>query len=310
MNCYFHTFFDKQLILIGTVVYAFFPLNVYAVSQISSITLQVFLINIFFLYFVKIFKKPNLKYISIFSIVSALLILLRGEFLVFVLFSHIYLLLKHKCLKKIIISILLIIIFISPYLYRNYDIFGQITITKSFGFNLLKGNHPGTSVEGVGLFGDEDNLALDTKAKLDELNEMGPIKGHDLLKDQIFLEQAIIYIKEDPLRYLKLYIQKFFAFLFFDINSSYLNYFSIFHLLPKILLSLTTIVGIFISISLSKNITNYFILFYVGNIGLFSFFFILPRYSLSLLTVQIILSLFFVEKIQKKTNYKNHEKFR
>ena len=40
-------FFSKNLSIIGTLVFALFPLNIYAVSQISSITLQVFLLNVF-----------------------------------------------------------------------------------------------------------------------------------------------------------------------------------------------------------------------------------------------------------------------
>ena len=35
-------FFSKNLSLIGTFIFAIFPLNIYAVSQISSITLQIF----------------------------------------------------------------------------------------------------------------------------------------------------------------------------------------------------------------------------------------------------------------------------
>ena len=37
---------------------------------------------------------------------------------------------------------------ISPYLKRNFDNFGTIVITKSFGYNLLKGNNEEQKVEG------------------------------------------------------------------------------------------------------------------------------------------------------------------
>ena len=47
---------------------------------------------------------------------------------------------------------LITLLIISPYLYRNYNIFGVITITKSGGYNLLKGNHPKTKVEGTPMF--------------------------------------------------------------------------------------------------------------------------------------------------------------
>ena len=86
--------------------------------------------------------------------------------------------------------------------------------------------------------------------------------------------------------------------MFLDINSSYPNYYSIFHIVPKLILAAGAFLGILITFSLKINIYNYVVLFYLANISLFSIFFILPRYSLSLLTIQIILSLLFLKKIK------------
>ena len=293
--------FSKTFSLLGTLIYSFFPLNIYAVSQISSITLQMFLINVFIFSFIKIFKNFDLKNITLFSTSSALLILLRGEFFVFVILSLGYLFLNNfKNLWKITGIGLLIIMLISPYLYRNYKIFGVITITKSSGYNLLKGNHPSTVVEGIGMFGDVGLIVPAVKDKMDKLKLKGPIKEHDLIKDKILMDQAIKFIKEDPARYLKLYFKKFVAFMFIDTNSNYPNYYSLPHIIPKVILSITSILGLILVFSLKFNIANYFVLFYLSNIGLFSFFFILPRYSLSLLTIQIILSLYCFDKTEKK----------
>ena len=294
--------FNEKYSQIGMLLYAIFPLNVFAVSQISSVSLQMLLINVFLLGYIKLFKNLTLKNVIIFSVPSALLILLRGEFFIFVLLSLGYLILKHKCFQKVIVSVFIIIFLISPYLYRNLNIFGTITITKSSGYNLLKGNHPLTAVEGVGMFNAVEKVIPQTTDKLEELYALGPIKKHDLLKDKILMDQAIEFIKEDPVKYVKLYFKKFFSFLFFDLNSTYPNYYSILHIFPKVLLSISTILGIIFTVSIKKNISNYFILFYLSNIGLFSFFFILPRYSLSLLTVQILMSLYCIEKIKKKFN--------
>ena len=298
--------FSEKLTLVGSIIFAFFPLNVYSVSQISSITLQMFLINIFLLSFIGLFNKMSNKNILVFSISSALLILLRGEFFIFVFLSLIYLLINNKKrIIKILGTTFFIILLISPYLYRNYKIFGALTITKSSGYNLLKGNHPSTVVEGTGMFKRVDKIVPDVKIEIDNLKLKGPIKKHDLMMDQILLNQAIKYISSDPIKYSKLYIQKFLSFLFIDINSSYPNYYSLFHIIPKILLSLSTILGVFLIFSLKMNIQNYFFFFYISNIGLFSFFFILPRYSLSLLTVQIILSLYGFIKL-KNLNHENN----
>jgi hypothetical protein len=296
--------FSKNISHIGAFAFAVFPLNVFAVSQISSITLQLFLLNFFLLSYIRLFKKIDLINVIIFSISSGLLILLRGEFFLFVFLSLIYLQIKQKQIFKILFTTTLIILIISPYLYRNYVNFGVITITKSSGYNLLKGNHPNTKVGGTGMFLNVENVIPETKFELEHLYSKGPIINHDLLKDQILLNQAIKFIKEDPKKYINLYFKKFLSFTFFDLNSNYPNYYSFLHIFPKTILSLTTLIGIILIYNFKISISNYFILFYFANLGLFSFFFILPRYSLSLLIFQLILSLYGLEKIIERFKLK------
>jgi hypothetical protein len=291
-------FYSKNISYIGTIIFAFFPLNIYAVSQISSITLQIFLLNIFLFSFIKIFKVNDIKYLIIFSISSGLLILLRGEFFVFVIFSLFYLFLSQRNFKKILLIAIMTVLIVSPYLVRNYQIFGVITVTKSAGYNLLKGNNPLSKVEGIGMFGVVEKIVPAVKMKLDELNSRGPIKKHDLIKDKILLDQAIKYIKEDPTRYIKLYFKKALSFIFIDIDSTYPNYYSMLNIIPKMLISTTAIMGIFMLFRFKIDLYNYFILYYLSNIGLFTFFFILPRYNLSLLSIQIILSLYLLKKFK------------
>ena len=291
-------FFSEKLSAIGTLIFSLFPMNVYAVSQISSIILQIFLLNVFLYSYIKLFKKITNKHIIIFSIFSGLLILLRGEYFIFVILSLIYLYLNQKQIVKILIISMATLLIVSPYLYRNYNIFGVITITKSAGYNLLKGNHPRTKVEGVGMFSNIEKVIPEVKTQLEDLKSKGPAQNYDLLQDKILMEQAVIFIKDNPLRYINLYIKKFLAFMFFDLSATYPNYYSPMHIIPKVLIALSSFIGIILAFRLSVSISNYVILFYLANIGLFSIFFILPRYSLSLLTIQIILSLYVLKKIK------------
>ena len=291
-------FFSEKLSLIGTLIFTIFPLNIYAVSQISSITMQMLFINIFLFSFLRLFKKLDYKYIFMFSISSGFLMLLRGEFFIFVFLSIIYLYLKQKKLIKMIIIFLITILVVSPYLYRNYNLFGVITITKSGGYNLLKGNHPNTKVEGTPMFLKVSEVIPEVKIKLDELIQKGPSNNYDLYQDKILLDQAVKFIKENPLKYIKLYFQKFLSFMFIDIDANYAKYYSPMHFVPKLILGITTFIGIILSFNLRINISNFISLYYFANIGLFSIFFILPRYSLSLLTIQVILSLFFIKKLK------------
>jgi hypothetical protein len=291
-------FFSENLSLIGTFIFTIFPLNIYAVSQISSITMQVLLLNVFLFSLLKLFKNLDYKYIFMFSISSGLSMLLRGEFFIFVFLSIFYLYLKQKKVIKLFVIFLITILVVSPYLYRNYKVFEVITITKSGGYNLLKGNHPNTKVEGTHMFLKVGEVIPEVKAKLDDLVQKGPSNDYDLLQDKVLLDQAIKFIKEDPLKYIKLYFQKFLSFMFIDIDSSYTKYYLPMHLVPKLILGITTFIGIILSFNLRINATNYISLYYFANIGLFSIFFILPRYSLSLLTIQVILSLFIIKKFK------------
>ena len=291
-------FFSEKLSAIGTLIFSLFPINVYAVSQISSIILQVFLLNVFLYSYIKLFKKITNKHIIIFSLFSGLLILLRGEYFIFVILSLIYLYLNQKQIIKILIISMVTLLIVSPYLYRNYNIFGVITITKSAGYNLLKGNHPRTKVEGVGMFSNIEKVIPEEKTQLEDLKSKGPAQNYDLLQDKILMKQAIVFIKDNPLRYINLYFKKFLAFMFFDLSATYPNYYSPMHIIPKVLIALSSFIGIILAFRLSVSISNYVILFYLANIGLFSIFFILPRYSLSLLTIQIILSLYALKKIK------------
>ena len=141
-------FFNESISLLGLAAFAFFPLNVFSVSQISSITLQIFLTILFFFYFISFFKFGNKNYLIKFSIISALLILLRGEFIMIYIFTLILISIKKKSIKVIILGISISLIVTFPYLMRNYLIFDQITITKSFGYNLWKGNNNFSNSQG------------------------------------------------------------------------------------------------------------------------------------------------------------------
>ena len=124
-----------------------------------------------------------------------------------------------------------------------------------------------------------------------------PSPKYDLHIDEIYKLEAIKNIKSDPFRYMFLYFKKFFAFIFIDFDSKYPNYYNLFHIIPKILISITSFLGL-IYLLRKKDMLNYFSLFYLFNISFFSVFFILPRYSLILLPAQVILTCYFLKKIK------------
>jgi hypothetical protein len=259
--------------------------------------MQIFLTTIYFYTFLQLLRSNSKKNIILLSLSSALLILLRGEFFIFYFYSLIIFIFKKK-IKIFILILSFTTLLISPYLIRNYSIFKTVTITKSSGFNLFKGNNPTSNVEGSPMLNLDDinKISKETYEKAIKIKKQ---PKYDLIIDNLYKEEAINFIKSDPVRYIKLYIAKLFSFIFIDLNSTYPNYYNFFHTIPKILISISTLMGIFVLIN-KKNLLNFFSVYYLLNALIFSIFFILPRYSLALLPVQIILSCAFIDKINKK----------
>ena len=272
-------FFSEKVSFYSSLLFSFFPLHVYACSQISSVSLQSFFLISFFYFFFKIVEKKNFLSIFIFSFISGLLILSRGEFFVILIFSFLYLFffLKVK-LKNILFIILITLITVSPYLIRNIVIFEKITITKSLGYNFWKGNNPNSTVEGSVFT--NDNLKK-------EIYDIPKDKFFRINFDKIFMNEAKKNITNEPQKYLILFLKKIASFLFIDINSSQSNYYNPLHYLPVVLLGITSLIGIIISDKKSYKM-NYLIFVFFFNIIIFSSFFILARYKLAILPLQII----------------------
>ena len=285
-------FVTKELSIIIASIFAFFPMNILAASQVSSITIQIFLLLNFFFFLLKFIINKTKINLIIFSFFSGLLILIRGEFFLFYILTIIYFFIYYKKdLKSLLITILITFIVISPYLQRNLNLFNTITLTKSFGYNLLKGNNPNLKVEGDAVF--VENKYPRKNLKIQTNNQ------YEINLDNFYRDEAIKNIKNKPSLYIEFYFIKVASFLFFDLNSSYPNYYNFFHIFPKIILSIMSFIGAIILI-LRRGFFQYLSLFYFSNIFLFSFFFILPRYSLILLPVQLILNINIKKKKLRK----------
>lgn len=287
-------FYSHNVSVLMTIFYLFFPLNIYACTQVSSIIFQSSFFIIFLYYAVIFLKNEKIIYLTYASIFSGLLILLRGEFLAIFLIFLIFITYKKK-FKFLLIYILVPLIIISPYLIRNYNIFDTLTITKSFGYNLWKGNNYLAKVEG--------NPGIFTEKIKKDLSKINDNLKHDLIRDNLFKSYAYNNLLNDPLKYIYLYFKKVISLIILDFESSYPNYYNFLHLVPKVLIFFTTILGIFFYDKKNKYL-NLFLFLYVFYVLLFSLFFILPRYNLALLPLQILISASFIDFIISKKFYR------
>ena len=296
-------FFSDNLSLFLTILFCFFPSYLYSCGQISSITLYVFLIVFFIFFLLNIPNETNYKFSFYLGLAAGLSILLRGEFILIFSFCLIYLFFFYKNvnLKKIILTSFITLLVLSPYLYRNISELNTFSITKSIGFNLWKGNNPNSNVEGdlTRHVGDSGPIGFEGDLK-EKITDLPVDKYFDINLDNLFLDESIKNIKNEPGRYLVLYIKKFISFLFIDLNSTIKNYYHPLHLIPLIIISFSSFIGMLISIGNSKNL-NLITMLYLSYIFIFSFFFILPRYNLIILPMQILLTGKLINKLNKKT---------
>ena len=289
-------FFSRKLSIFGSFIFNFFPLIIFSSSQISSVTIFLFLNILFFYFILKLQNNSKIKLILIIGFLSSLLILTRRDFVLIYLFSLIYIFIFLKINIKTIFTIFIItIIGISPYLYRNYVAFDKFIIHSGFGYNLWKAYNPNANVEGY---------LFVSKGLQNKINNVEKNIYYRINEDKIYLEQALTYIKNDPQKYINLYFQRLYSFYFFDLNSSQKNYYNPVHIYPIILVSLLSICGLF-TFNKKNNKLNYLVLTFLLLIALYSFFAVLPRYKIFILPFQIILSISYLKYLFEKLRIKN-----
>lgn len=291
--------FKKKISFFSTIIFSIFPIHIYSCLQISSITIQIFL-NILFLFLIfKIIKNTyNHNKIIQLGIIGGLSMLLRGEFILIFFFTIIFLK-RFKIINfnQIIMIITILSIIISPYIIRNYLVFGKFTITKSIGYNLWKGNNINSGIEGSESFRAFNYNKINFK-----IENLAKDKLYDFNYDKIFLNSSIEFIKQDPILFFERFVKKFFSLTFINLKSNYPNYNHILNILPASVISILFIYGLICGYNKNSIIYKYLIFNLFLTVSIFSLFFILPRYKLIILPIQLI----FINFIFKK--YKNNNK--
>lgn len=287
-------FFSKKISFFSSLFFSLFPLHVYAATQISSISLQIFLTIFFLYYFFLIINKQSFRSILVFGFISGLLILLRGEFYGILFLSLCYLFFIKIKIKNILIIILVSLITVSPYLVRNIIIFEKVTVLKSFGYNIWKGNHP-YALENSLIVGAE----MRDKNLQEKIDNITIDNNYRFKFDKIFRDRTLKNIKKDPWAHLQLVIRKGISFLLIDFNSPDPNYYNPFHYLPILLIGLTSLIGIILSDKKSSKL-NYLIFILLIYVAIFSIVSILPRYKLIILPIQLIFTNILIQSIIKK----------
>tara|TARA_B100001540_G_scaffold313519_1_gene336607 strand:- start:7310 stop:8539 length:1230 start_codon:yes stop_codon:yes gene_type:complete len=292
-------FFEQKISLIIAILYCFYPLNFYAPSQISSITLQLFLFLGFLNFFINFEKKNNFIYFALFSGFS---ILIRGEFWLLFILCILFFFLKYKTklIKKIILSLLMVSIIVTPYLIRNFINFNEIILTKSSGYNLWRGNSLQPKVSGELTNSPTiENEIIKIKNNLLKINKLN---YYEVYIDNYYFDVAKENIIANPLVYIFHYFKKFIAYSIYNPFQKYEGYFNPIIYIPEIIISILALLGLSKNIFSKKRYTR-IILVLIFYLLLIPVFFILPRYKLFILPMYFIFASYFIINLFSKKNF-------
>ena len=287
--------FNEKFAVIFSLIYFLIPLNFYSATQVSSVSFQIS-IFIFFLYYY-LNAQTNFQFI-ILGIFSGLAMLIRGEFwLLFLILTFYKIIIGRINLIKLFFLIFIASLINFPTIIRNYFVFDKFVLTQSSGYNLWRGNSLSKNINGENIETNEiERKKEEIKNKLIELNE---IEKYEIYLDKIYFNIAKLNILNNPIEYISHYINKFFAYSFFNFFSNYPNYFHPLITIPEIIISLFGILGILQNI-FSKKINYELLMITLFYLVIIPVFFVLPRYKLFIFPMYVIFSCYLFTFLSNK----------
>lgn len=286
-------FCSDKISLGGAIIFSIFPLIVYSASQISSVTVYLFLLLFFILLILNLINQNSKniwQYLTI-GFVAGILILTRRDFILIYFFSIFYSFIFFKVpLKKIFLVLIITSITLSPYLVRNYVSFDKFIIHSGFGYNLWKAYNVNAKVEGY--YEESDELKYKVSLVKKDIN-------YRINEDKIYLDEAKKFIIQNPRETIALFFKRLFSIFFIDLESTQKNYYNVFHIAPNILIAIFSLVGLIICNKKNSKL-NYLILLMLVLLIVYSLFALLPRYKIYIIPFQILLTLKFIEYFLKK----------
>ena len=286
-------FFDKNIALVSTLVYAILPEFIYSCVSFSP-TVLFHLLIVLVLYRLQVHNKTN-KLDILLPFLLAAIIYLRSEFILFVLFLIMFYIIS-KQYRQALSYIVLILFLILPWSIRNSIVFDTLVpMTTNFGQNLYRGNNSSD----VGWWGEE--------IMIEKVKELPREKSFEIHMNQLYLNRAINYIKDNPVRFVSNGFRKQFELWVFNLTDTRAKL--LIYLIPTISIFCLFIIGIIRTFNLSKY--KYFYLFFLQTTILSAIFFSLPRYQTMMKVLMLpfaVIGMFYLVDVFKKIVFNTESK--
>ena len=242
--------------LLAALLVALHPgLFIYSTSKLHPLPLDAFLFAAVILMFLVIKDKPTLNLSILGGLILGICALSRSTILIFFLIAAGWFLFSAKAGRRraaILMAIMGVFAFlvILPWSIRNYKVYKRpVLILNNLGLNLWIGNNPNASGSALTREGEAvlRTMPEDNWHRFLEMNEM---EQGDFLKDE-----ALRFIEENPVTFLKLYFKKMFYFWWFSPQSGLLypkEWLNIYKTLYAVMLVFFAL-GLYQTLFISKN---------------------------------------------------------
>lgn len=264
--------FGRMAAILTIAIYAVLPEFIYAVVSFSP-TIIVQLALLFTIYRTLLFYEKGKPDFSI-PLLLSFLIYLRSELVLFALLLLLVFVIK-KNFKFVFSTLMIIILFILPWSIRNsVELSHLVPLTTNVGQNLYRGNN----ASDVGGWGEE--------VMFEKIKVLPRNNSFEVYLNQMYLERAIIYIKENPLRFVQNGIRKQFELWVFNLTDSRAR--SLIYLIPSVSILILFIIGVIKSFNIPK--LKFIYLYFLHSAFIAAIFFALPRYQTMMKVLMIPLA--------------------
>lgn len=209
-------YFDKRLAFFGLILAAFCPMTAVYVSLVNPENLTMFLLILSLWLVSKSVRSQNWWFFFAAGLSTILMGYSRPEFISFVFIFGAYLFVCQikKDLRKVLLYVLAVVMIMTPWIMRNYNITGRfipLCVAGGAGITFWHGTTGDVNNDRASFkkfFTDNPEL----KRKYDQWNEtvlFSRSSPEEKAKvDRMFLKMAIQYVRENPLEYVIMRIKR------------------------------------------------------------------------------------------------------
>lgn len=205
--------FEERIGLLASLMVVFHPGIALYVSKLHSFNIDMPLFTLIFFILLKAKDKMSIAYFLLLGIIFGLSLLARATIFLFIPVAFILLLFKsdrkRRLLNYLVLVFLIALLIISPWLIRNYKIFGRFLFIQKSGEVFWRGNNANASGTSFTLDGRDmlGSMPGDFQERLRNLTEIE--------QDGLFWADAFGFIKSHPFKFVSLTLKKFYYFWWF-----------------------------------------------------------------------------------------------